>query len=192
MNRKIVKKVRRIYIFFAILLGITSPLIYLFFYPQFDPRKQPISYFGTQENTHLFFTISLIIFSIALFWNGLKIIRNFIKIKKYKPFLTITLITSSISLVLTGLIPMNYETLHEIPALCFFLTYNFFVFFFGLIRSLSYVRRGIFSVITGSLMLLTALLLIPFPSYGVSEIVYLALLTFWNIIMWRRKKSIRR
>jgi len=190
MNRKTVKKIRKIYIFFSILLGIISPLIYLFFFPEFDPRKEPVSYFGTQDSTSLFFTFSLIIFSTALLWNGLKIIRNFIKRKKFKPILKVTLITSSISLILTGIIPMNYNILHEIPALCFFLTYNFFVFFFGLIRSLSYVRRGLFSVITGSLMLLSALLLIPFSSYGVSELVYLFLLIFWNTIMWRRKKLI--
>ena len=190
MNRKTVKKIRKIYIFFSIILGIISPIIYMFFFPEFDPRKQPVSYFGTQDSTSLFFTASLIIFSIALLWNGLKIIKKFIKRKKFKPLLKGALITSSLCLILTGIIPMSYKIFHEIPALCFFLTYNFFVFLFGLIRSLSYVRKGLFSVITGSLMLLSALLLIPFSSYGVSELVYLTLLIFWNTIMWRRKKLI--
>ena len=190
MNRKTVKKIRKIYIFFSIILGIISPIIYMFFFPEFDPRKQPVSYFGTQDSTSLFFTASLIIFSIALLWNGLKIIKKFIKRKKFKPLLKGALITSSLCLILTGIIPMSYKIFHEMPALCFFLTYNFFVFLFGLIRSLSYVRKGLFSVITGSLMLLSALLLIPFSSYGVSELVYLTLLIFWNTIMWRRKKLI--
>ena len=172
------------------MLGIISPIIYMFFFPEFDPRKQPVSYFGTQDSTSLFFTASLIIFSIALLWNGLKIIKKFIKRKKFKPLLKGALITSSLCLILTGIIPMSYKIFHEMPALCFFLTYNFFVFLFGLIRSLSYVRKGLFSVITGSLMLLSALLLIPFSSYGVSELVYLTLLIFWNTIMWRRKKLI--
>jgi len=85
---------------------------------------------------------------------------------------------------------MDFGPFHKIPALLFFLTYNFFIFLFGLARSRSYVRKGLFSALTGSCMLLSSLLLIPFPSYGVAEIVYILLIFFWNIVMWLQQQKL--
>ena len=48
----------------------------------------------------------------------------------------------------------------------------------------------IFSVSIGSLMLLSSLLLIPFPSYGVAEVAYIFLVFFWNIIMWLQQQKL--
>ena len=78
---------------------------------------------------------------------------------------------------------MNEGLWHKLPAILFFLSYNFFVFVFGLLRSFSQVRSGFFSVCIGSLMLLSTLLLIPFPKGGVSEILYIQLIAFWNLYM---------
>ena len=184
MNRGTIQKIRRIYFISSIVVGILSPLICLYFFPEFDPRIHPISYFGILKNTSFIFIISLIIFAIAIFWNGMTIIRKLIHKTYYTFWLKLILLIASFNLFLTGLITMDFGPFHQIPALCFFLTYNFFIFLFGLARSKSYVRKGFFSVSIGSLMLLSSLLLIPFPSYGVAEIVYIFLIFLWiNISM---------
>ena len=76
---------------------------------------------------------------------------------------------------------MDFDLYHKIPAFLFFSSYNLFVFLFGLFRSLKYVRRGVFSIFVGLSMLCSLLLLLPFNSYGVFEIVYFALILTWNI-----------
>lgn len=190
MKRETIKKIRKTYLVSSILIGIISPTICIYLFPEFDPRIHPVSYFGVLKNTSYIFMISLIVFSIAIFWNGITIIQKIIKKPKYKFWLQFILLISSCSLFLTGAITMDFGPFHKIPALCFFLTYNFFIFLFGLARSRSYVRRGLFSVLTGSFMLLSSLLLIPFPSYGVAEIVYIFLIFFWNIIMWLQQQKL--
>ncbi len=190
MRRRTIKKIRKTYLISSILVGIFSPLICVYLFPEFDPRIHPVSYFGILKNTSLIFLFSLIIFSVAIFWNGITIVRKLIKNTKYKLPLNLLLGAASICLFITGVIPMNFGPLHQIPALFFFLIYNFFIFFFGISRSLSYVRKGLFSVITGSLMLLSSLLLIPFPSYGVAEVVYIFLIFFWNTIMWLQQQKL--
>ena len=190
MQRKIIQKIRRTYLIFSIILGIISPILCLYLFPEYDPRIHPVSYFGILKNTSWLFMISLIMFSIALFWNGLTIIRTIFKNTHYVLGLKILLLTSSICLFLTGAINMNFGHFHQIPALCFFLTYNFFIFLFGIARSQSYVRKGLFSVLIGSLMLLSSLLLIPFPSYGVAELAYIFLIFFWNTSMWLHKQKL--
>ena len=190
MNRGTVQKIRRIYFISSIIVGVFSPLICLYFFPEFDPRIHPISYFGVLKNTSLVFVISLVIFSGSIFWNGITVIRKLVKNKKYTVWLKLIVTISSLCLFLTGIIPMNFGPLHRIPALFFFLTYNFFIFLFGIARSRSYVRKGLFSVIIGSCMLLSSLLLIPFPSYGVAEIIYIFLIFLWNIIMWLKQQKL--
>jgi len=47
-----------------------------------------------------------------------------------------------------------------------------------------------FSMVIGSLMLLCSLLLLPFPSTGVFEIIYFLLLLFWNgTLFYKRVKT---
>ena len=157
MKRRSIEKIRKLYLISSILVGILSPLTCLYLFPDFDPKKYPISYFGIFKDTSLIFLISLVIFSIAIFWNGITIIRKLIKQKKYHFILKALLITASVCLFITGIIPMDFKLLHQIPALFFFLIYNFFIFMFGITRSLSYVRKGLFSVLTGSVMLLSFL-----------------------------------
>ena len=189
MSRITIRKIRKVYLSFSIIMGVISPLICLYLFPDFDPREHPVSYFGILQNTSLIFTCSLVIFSIAIFWNGITIIKKVIKTPKYSIWLRWILTFSSICLFFTGVINMNFGPFHHIPALFFFLSYNFFVFLFVIVRSTSYVRKGLFSVLTGSFMLLSSLLLIPFPSYGVAEVVYIFFILLWNIIMWLQKKN---
>ena len=194
MSKKI-KKIRKLYISFSILIGILSPLvIYISFVDWngdgiinnadfFDPREKPLSYFGIIDKTSTIWTISLIIVAIGLLWGGFTRINQFFKDFKQKITLKIIVFFAFICLIMTAIIPMNEGLWHKLPAILFFLSYNFFVFTFGLLRSLSQVRSGLFSVCIGSLMLLSTLLLISFPKGGVSEILYIQLIAFWNLFM---------
>ena len=190
-----IKKIRKIYIGLSILIGIASPLvIYISFVDWngdgiinnadfFDPREKPLSYFGIIDKTSTIWTISLIIVAIGLLWGGFTRINQFFKYFKHRIILKTTVFFSFICLIMTAIIPMNEGLWHKLPAILFFLSYNFFVFTFGLLRSLSQVRSGFFSVCIGSLMLLSTLFLIPFPKGGVSEILYIQLIAFWNLFM---------
>ena len=181
MNHKQVKLLRRLYLIFCILLGILTPLYCWFRYPDFNPVTQPLSHFGIIDPTWFLWNTSLVLLSIGLFLNAYTALRYYFKKRRYRYPLKILLMLSSFFLFLTGTIPMDYELYHKIPAFLFFFLYNLFVFMFGLFRSLKYLRTGIFSMFVGLLMLLSLLLLLPFPSYGVFEIVYFALILIWNI-----------
>ena len=78
VNRKIIKKIRKIYLFFSIMLGFFTPVICMYFFPEFNPKIHPVSYFGILKNTSFIFMFSLIIFAIALLWNGMTIIKKII------------------------------------------------------------------------------------------------------------------
>ena len=55
------------------------------------------------------------------------------------------------------------------------------------IETIKYLRKGLLSIFVGALMLLSSLLLIPFPSYGVFEIVYVFLIIFWNASLFYKR-----
>ena len=187
---KKLKYIRKIYILTSILIGIISPLICLYFAKEVKLTEKPLSYFALIHKTSLFWLISLIILAIGIFWNGKVVINKFINNRILNLILKIILLLSSISLIGTAFITMKYGLAHKIFALSFFLLYNFFVFLFGLFMSFSQVRQGFFSVITGSLMLLSALLIIPFPSYGIAEIVYIQICVYWNLIMFIKSNKL--
>lgn len=190
---KRVKYIRKIYILLSIIIGIISPLICLFFAKEVDITEKPLSYFALIDKTSLLWFFCLIILSFGIFWNGKEIINKYIKRRKLNQILKLVLSLSTISLIGTAIITMKFGLAHKIFALSFFLLYNFFVFLFGLFNSFSQVRQGLFSVITGSLMLLSALLIIPFPSYGIAEIVYIQICVYWNLVMFvRTNKLIRK
>tara|TARA_B100000405_G_scaffold289330_1_gene238634 strand:+ start:247 stop:786 length:540 start_codon:yes stop_codon:yes gene_type:complete len=168
-------------------LGVLSPLICWYMIPDFNPIEKPLSYFGVAEITAWYWNLSLIMISLAIYLNAKKSLPIYFKKLKTLRILRILLTVSFISLFLTAIVPMNRVLLHRISATGFFLTYNFFVFFFGISRSLKYLRKGLFSIFIGSLMLLSSLLLTPFPSYGVFEIVYVLLIVFWNASLFYRR-----
>ena len=178
---------RRVYLLFSMSLGVISPLICWYMIPDFNPIEKPLSYFGVAEITAWYWNLSLIMISFAIYLNAKKSLPIYFNKLKTLRILRILLTVSFISLFLTAVVPMNRELLHRISASSFFLTYNFFVFFFGISRSLKYLRKGLFSIFIGALMLLSSLLLIPFPSYGVFEIVYVLLIVFWNASLFYKR-----
>ena len=181
MNRRNIKLLRRSFLIFCILLGVLAPFYCWYLLPGFNPMEKPLSDFGIQEPTWLLWNSTLVFLSIGIFLNAYTSLRFYFKKRRYRYPLKTLLLSSSLSLFFTGTIPMDYDVYHKIPAFLFFFTYNLFVFLFGLFRSLKYVRRGVFSIFVGLSMLASLLLLLPFPSYGVFEIVYFSLILVWNI-----------
>ena len=176
-----VKLLRRAFLIFSIILGILVPIYCWYQYPDFNPVHQPLSHFGVIEPTWLLWNSTLVFLSIGIFLNAYTSLRYYFKKRRLRYPLKMLLISSSVSLFLIGTIPMDFEIYHKIPAFLFFFTYNLFVFLFGLFRSLKYLRRGMFSIFIGLSMLSSLLLLLPFPSYGVFEIVYFSFILIWNI-----------
>lgn len=175
-----IKLLRRFYLIFCIILGIFSPMYCWYLFPEFNPMEKPLSDFGIQEPTWLLWNSALVFLAIGLFFNAYTSLRYYFKKRRFRYPLKALLLVSSFSLFFTATIPMSHEVLHKIPAVLFFFTYNLFVFLFGLFRSLKYLRTGIFSMFVGLSMLCSLLLLLPFKSYGVFEIVYFALILIWN------------
>ncbi|MDC0204424.1 DUF998 domain-containing protein [Flavobacteriales bacterium] len=185
-----VKLLRRVYLIFSILLGILAPIYCWYLYPGFNPMEKPLSDFGIQEPTWLLWNATLVILAIGIFLNAYTALRYYFKQRRFRYPLKVLLIVSSFSLFFTATIPMDYEVFHKIPAFLFFFSYNLFVFLFGLFRSIKYIRKGIFSAFIGLSMLFSLLLLLPFKSYGVFEIVYFALILIWNIyFLYNRMKE---
>lgn len=171
---------RRIYLGISLSMGIISPLICWYMIPNFNPITKPLSYFGVAELTAWYWNLSLIIIAFAIYLNAKKSLSHYFNKTAKLKILNTLLSIAFITLCLTAIVSMDYLLLHRISAFGFFLTYNLFVFCFGMFRSSKYVRKGMFSMLVGSLMLLSSLLLLPFPSYGVFEIAYFLLLLFWN------------
>ncbi len=176
-----VRLLRRVYLIFCIFLGIFSPIYCWYLRPGFNPMERPLSDFGVQEPTWLLWNSTLVLLSIGIFLNPYAALRYYFRSRRFRYPLRVLLIISSFSLFFTATIPMNYEIFHKIPAFLFFFTYNLFIFLFGFFRSLSSLRSGALSIFIGLAMLFSLLLLLPFKSYGVFEIVYFGLILIWNI-----------
>ena len=190
MNHKQVKLLRRFYLIFCIFLGIITPFLCWFLYPDFNPTLEPLSYFGIDKRTWLLWNSALVFLAIGLFLNAYTSLRYYFKQRRYRYPLKVLLLISSFSLFLTATIPMDYKVFHKVPACLFFFSYNLFVFLFGLFRALRYLRTGVFSMFIGISMLCSLLLVLPFKSYGVFEIVYFTLIFVWNIhFLYNRMKE---
>ena len=180
MNPHRIKFIRRLYIIFSIIVGIVAPILCYSLIPHFNIENDPLSKFGISEETAEIWLLSLMFIAVGLWLNGEYRIDDMIKREKWRPLLKWMLRVSTFSLLMMALIDMTWHWTHKILALLFFCGYNIFVFAFGVIRSLTYVRRGMFSVIMATLMLTTSLLVLPFPSYGIAEIFYILLIVVWN------------
>jgi len=185
-----VKLLRRVYLICCIILGILAPIYCWYLWPGFNPIEKPLSDFGIQESTWLLWNSSLVLLAAGIFLNAYTALRYYFKQRRFRYPLKVLLLISSFSLFFTAAIPMDYDVFHKIPAFIFFFSYNLFIFLFGFFRSFKYLRTGVFSMFIGLLMLCSLLLLLPFKSYGVFEIVYFALILIWNInFLYSRMKE---
>lgn len=185
-----VKLLRRVYLIFCIMLGFLSPIYCWYLRPGFNPMEKPLSDFGIQEPTWLLWNSTLVFLAIGIFLNAYTALRYYFKKRRLRYPLKILLIVSSLALFFTGTIPMDYPIFHKIPAFLFFFCYNLFIFLFGLFRSFRNIKKGIFSIFISLCMLFSLLLLLPFKSYGIFEVVYFALILIWNIyFLYNRMKE---
>jgi len=185
-----IKLLRRVYLIFSIFIGILAPIYCWYLRPGFNPMDKPLSDFGIQEPTWLLWNSTLVILAIGIFLNAYTALRYYFKQRRFRYPLKVLLIIASFSLFFTATIPMDYEVFHKIPAFLFFFSYNLFIFLFGFFRSLKYIRKGMFSAFISIAMLFSLLLLLPFKSYGVFEIVYFSLILIWNIFfLYNRMKE---
>ena len=185
-----IKLLRRVYLIFCILLGMIAPIYCWYLRPGFNPMERPLSDFGIQEPTWLLWNSTLVFLATGIFLNAYTALRYYFKQRRFRYPLKMLLIISSFSLFFTATIPMDHELFHKIPAFLFFFSYNLFIFLFGFFRSFKYLRKGMFSVIISLSMLFSLLLLLPFKSFGVFEIVYFALILIWNIyFLYNRMKE---
>ena len=168
------------YLIISLSMGVISPLVCWYLVPEFNPTTKPLSYFGIAESTAWYWNLSVIIIAFAIYLNAKRSLPYYFNKKIHLRVLHILLFISFISLCLTGIVAMDVLLFHRISACVFFLTYILFIFSFGFFRSQKYVRKGMFSMIIALSMLLSSLLLLPFPSYGVFEITYFAFLLYWN------------
>ncbi|MDC0201817.1 DUF998 domain-containing protein [Flavobacteriales bacterium] len=190
MKYKQIKLIRRLYLIFCIFLGISTPIYCWYLSPGFNPMDKPLSEFGISGETWLLWNSTLVFLSIGIFLNSYTSLRFYFKKRRFRYPLKTLLIISSFCLFFTGTIPMDYELYHKAPAFLFFFSYNLFIFLFGLFRSFKYVRTGLLSIFIGLAMTFSLLLLLPFKSYGVFEIVYFALILTWNIyFLFQRMKE---
>lgn len=179
---------RRVYISFSIFLGLFSPLYCWYMFPSFNPFLDPLSKFGIQEETWMMWDLTLFMLSIAIFLNSKHAIKYRFKNRVTIFSLRSLVFISSISLILVAVISIDVnEDLHYWLAFLYFAVYNFYVFIFGLIRMYKDIRKGFFSVVMGSLMLLSTLLLIPFQGMGIFEITYASLVMFWNLVIFIKR-----
>ena len=110
----------------------------------FNPIEKPLSYFGVAKITAWYWNVSLLIISFAIYINAKKALGFYFSKKLQRTILNCLLIISFFGLFITAIIPMDNELLHRISASLFFLTYNFFVFCFGVFRSSKDIRKGLF------------------------------------------------
>lgn len=178
---------RRLYLGFTLSLGLISPLVCWYLIPDFNPITKPLSYFGVAELTAWYWNLSLLILAYGLYTNANRSVCAGFKKPHQRKILHTILLIAIVGLCLTAVISMDYQLMHRISACAFFLVYNFFVFCFGYLKSRRYVRTGIYSMCVGSLMLLSSLLLLPFPSYGVFELAYCLLLLVWNVHLFYKR-----
>jgi len=112
MNHKQIKLLRRTFLIFCIALGILTPFYCWYQYPDFNPIHQPLSEFGIIEPTWLLWNSTLVLLSIGIFWNAYTALRYYFKKRRFRYPLKMLLLSSSVSLFLTGTIPMDFEIYH--------------------------------------------------------------------------------
>lgn len=171
---------RRIYLIFCLFLGVFSPVLCWCLIPDFNPTEKPLSHFGVVDRTFWVWNSTLFVLAIGLYLNARSSIRLYFKTKSVRKYLLLLLTIASTALLSTAVFSMQHPMVHRLSASIFFVSYNFLVFCFALLRSLQSVRKGPVSVLVGILMLLSSLLLLLFPSYGIFEIVYIMLVLSWN------------
>lgn len=181
-----IRRLKEFYIKLTIIMAIVVPLICWFLFPDWNVFDGALSNFGL-GSTGYFWNGYLLATAIGLYLNGITQVNKRYNDKFKRQILFSVLSVSCYSLVLTALITMDIRIPHHIVAASFFFGYMFFIFLFGAFQMRARLRKGIFSVISSGLLILSSCLVFIFNGLAIFEICFMAIITSWNIIVFKRK-----
>ena len=182
MNNKYWKNFKNNLAIISSIIGIIIPIICFYLLPNINILLDPLSTFGVAKETWLLWLIFIQIISVLLYFSNLSSIN---KIKDDIKSIEFTIlkfinIISSVSLSLTGFIPMNVRYIHLGFAAIFFLSYTAFIFWWGVLNIKYNLKIAIISIITSIIIILTSFTTIIF-GYGLFELTFILLICYWNL-----------
>jgi hypothetical protein len=174
---------KNLYIFSSI-IGILIPIFCYYLLPNINILYEPLSKFGIAKETRFIWMGFMQILAVLLYLNNLNNIEKIHKnINTFElTILTVINIVASISLSLTGLIDMSIKYVHLGFAGIFFLAYTGFIFWWGFLNIKHNLRDAILSISISLLILLSFFIIVEYMTfgYGVSEVIFIILITYWN------------
>jgi len=182
MNKKYWIIFKKNLIIVSSIIGIIIPIICFYLLPDLNILLDPLSKFGIAKETWLIWDLFIQIIATLLYLSGVNSINKIkenITSLQYK-ILNIVNIISSVSLSLTGFIPMNIKYIHLGFATIFFLSYTGFIFWWGVLNIKYNLKTAIISIITAILIFLSSLSTIKF-GYGMFELTFIGLIIYWNL-----------
>jgi hypothetical protein len=176
------KKIKKWVTFFSVFIGISIPIICFLLIDEINLLLEPLSKFGVNNRTKYLWNFFIFIISIIIFKkNKYLLIESNIN-DNFKIILNYFNISILISLILTGLIHMEYKLLHLSFATFFFLSYTGFIFWWGVSNIKLNFKESIFSFfISISIILSTFTFIFTEWGYGPFEIIFILLISIWNI-----------
>lgn len=167
------------------IIGITIPIFCFYLVPGINILLEPLSKFGVAKESRFLWNTFLIILSILLYLTNDTLrddIKDKISIAQYK-ILNIFNSTSSIALILTGLIDMDSRVPHLSFAAIFFLTYTGYIFWWGFLNIKYDLKKAIISIAISSIIMISSIVSIKYMhfGYGVFELIFITSIVTWNI-----------
>lgn len=181
-----IKQLKEFYIKLTIAMAIIVPSACWFFFPDWNVFDGALSNFGL-GTTGYFWNGYLLATAIGLYLNGITQINKRYENKFKRQILFSVLSISCYSLVLTALITMDISIPHHIVAASFFFGYMFFIFLFGAFQMRARLRKGMFSVISSGLLIVSSSLVFVFNGLAIFEICFMAIITSWNLTVFLKK-----
>jgi hypothetical protein len=175
------KSFKKILNIVSVILGTTIPIICFVLIDEINLITEPLSKFGVDEKTWLIWVIFTSVLSVMIYFRNRDIISN---IEGYygKILKVLNILTSS-SLMLTGIIDMNYKIIHLTFASVFFLSYTGFMFWWGVSKIKYDLKNSIISIVLSLIVILSTFTFISFNlGYGVFEVIFMVCIILWNIL----------
>jgi hypothetical membrane protein len=142
-----------------------------------------LSQYGINHKTGILWNISLFILGVLLYLQSLKNIFRYHNNYKISTNLTISFSLSSIFLLLTAAIDMNYK-IHNLFAVSYFIGYIISIFLFGYKLLRNDFRIGISSIIIAiSCLVFPIITTYFFKGWAIPEIIHTMFILVWVIML---------
>lgn len=182
MKQDLINRIRQLQLLLSIVIFIGITIV-SWLVTGFDITEIQISAWGAHGPTSWLFNGSIILVSIAIWFNVVVWILHHKRLKYKSYFYTLfTLLTGC--LVMVGSFPTGqYHLLHDVPAVIYFFCYPMTIFFMAFVnrKEIQYrewIRHLMFSVM---MILIPLSLLAGFKGMAISEIIHTTIVGFWNI-----------